>query len=133
MPTKAAVTVTPVTAMTVAMATVHAVSAMAMSATVTTVTTRRSGSNGSSGQSERGGGCESDFAKHTLYSPFARRDCLMRSSDAADAKIVRNIFLNRYSGNACKHWISWILRRSGVSWITDQITQACGHQEMQLL
>jgi hypothetical protein len=33
---------------------------------VTTVTTRRGGSNGSSGQSERGGGCESDFTKHTL-------------------------------------------------------------------
>jgi hypothetical protein len=106
MPTEAAVTVTPVTAMTVAMATVHAVSTVAMSATVATVTTRRGGSNGSSGQSERGGGCESDFTKHTLYSPFARRDCLMRSSDAAHAEIVRNIFLNSYSGKACKHWIS---------------------------
>jgi hypothetical protein len=106
MSTEAAVTVTPVTAMTVAMATVHAVAAMAMSATVATVTTRRSGSNGGSGQSERGGGCESDFAKHILYSPFARRDCLMRPSDAARAEIVRNIFLNSYSGKACKHWIS---------------------------
>jgi hypothetical protein len=108
MSTEAVMTMTPMAAVMAPMAAaaVHAVTAMAMSATMTTVTTRRSGSNGSSGQSERGGSCECDFAKHTLYSPFARRDCLMRSSDAARAEIVRNIFLNSYSGKACKHWIS---------------------------
>jgi hypothetical protein len=95
----------PVTAMTEAVATVHAVSA-AVSTMPTTVPTSRSRGDSGSGQSERGNCCESDFAKHYLYSPFARRDCLMRSSDAAHAEIVRNIFLNRCSGNADKYWIS---------------------------
>jgi hypothetical protein len=95
----------PVTAMTEAMsATVHAVSA-AMPTTVATVTTSRSRGDSGSGQSERGNCCESDFAKHYLHSPFARRDCLMRLSDAPHAEIVRNIFLNSRSGNADKHWI----------------------------
>ena len=68
--------------MTVAMTTVHvstmAVAMSAMPTTVTTVATSRSGGDSGSGQSERGDSCESDFAKHILYSPFARRDCLMR-------------------------------------------------------
>ena len=98
------VTVAPVTAMTVAMATVHAVSAMAMPATVATVTASRSRGDSGSGQSERGDSCESDFTKHYLYSPVARRDCLMRLSDAPHAEIVRNIFLNRCSGNTDKRW-----------------------------
>jgi hypothetical protein len=97
----------PVTAMTEAVATVHAVSAAVstMPTTVTTVPTSRSRGDSGSGQSERGNCCESDFAKHYLYSPFARRDCLMRLSDAPHAEIVRNIFLNSRSGNADKHWI----------------------------
>ena len=65
------------------------------------------------------------FYETYVYLPFARRDCLMRSSDAPRAEIVRNIFLNSHSGKACKHWVSCIHRRSGVSWITDEITPAC--------
>jgi hypothetical protein len=99
--TPAVAMVTTVMAMTEAMSTaVHAVSTT-MSTTMTT--TSRSRGNSSSGQSERGDSCESDFAKHYLYSPVARRDCLMRLSDAPHAEIVRNIFLNRRSGNADKH------------------------------
>jgi hypothetical protein len=82
-------------------ATVHAVST-AMPTTV--AATSRSGGDGSSGQSERSDSCERDLAKHYLYSPVARRDCLMRLSDAQQAEIVRNIFLNRRSGNADGHW-----------------------------
>jgi hypothetical protein len=102
------IAVTPMTAVTETMATVHAVSAAVstMPTTVATVATSRSRGDSGSGQSDRGNCCESDFAKHYLYSPCAGRDCLMRLSDAPHAEIVRNIFLNRRSGNADKHWIS---------------------------
>ena len=107
--TEAAVTMTPVTtvmamAVTEAMsATVHAVST-AMPTTV--AATSRSRGDGGSGQSEGCDSCERNLTKHYLHSPFARRDCLMRSSDALQTEIVRNIFLNRCSGNADEYWSS---------------------------
>jgi hypothetical protein len=104
--TPAVAIVTTVMAMTEAMsATMHAVST-AMPTTVATMTTSRSRGDGGSGQREGGDSCERDLAKHYLYSPIARRDCLMRLSDAPQAEIVRNIFLNRHSGKADKTWIS---------------------------